>query len=351
MPADGVNSGAEPTGTAATGRLERDVQDLLRRARADGRFSGAAWVAGSRDGAHAGGEVGTLARDDARPVGPDSLFDLASVTKPIVGLALLRLVDRGVLDLDTTAGEVLEGWPDGPMARADLRSLLTHTSGAPGPTPLWREHEERGALLAALAALEFAPPGSWRYSSMGFIALGLVAERAAGIPLDRLVAREVTIPLGMSSTTFGPVDVARAVATEDCPWRGEVVRGQVHDENAVVLGGVAGHAGLFGTAEDLGRLGAALLRGELLGPDLHRAMRGAEDGRPLGWWPRAQCTYLGAQYGPDAFGHTGFTGTSLVIDPSADRWVVLLANRVHPSREPRGFEEVRREVHAAVAGG
>ena len=80
-------------------------------------------------------------------------------------------------------------------------------------------------------------------------------------------------------------------------------------------------------------------------------MRGAGDGRPLGWWPRAQCTYLGAQYGPDAFGHTGFTGTSLVIDPSAHRWVVLLANRVHPSREPRGFEEVRGEVHALVAGG
>ena len=339
------------TGASATDRLERTVQDLLRSARADGLFSGAAWAAGARDGARAGGEVGTHALDDERPVGPESLFDLASVTKPIVGLALLRLVDRGALDLGTTVGEVLEDWPDGPMARADLRSLLTHTSGAPGPTPLWREHEERDALLAALAALEFTAPGGWCYSSMGFIALGLVAERVAGIPLDQLVAREITTPLGMHRTTFGPVDAAQAVATEDCPWRGHVVRGQVHDENAVVLGGVAGHAGLFGTAEDLGRLGTALLRGELLGPDLHRAMRGAGDGRPLGWWPRAQCTYLGAQYGPDAFGHTGFTGTSLVIDPSADRWVVLLANRVHPSREPRGFEEVRREVHAVVAGG
>lgn len=351
MSAEHVRPGAGPAGAGATGRRERAVQDLLRSARADGQFSGASWAAGARDGAHAGGEVGTHALGDETPVGPESLFDLASVTKPIIGLALLRLVDRGALDLEATVGEMLEGWPDGPMARADLRSLLTHTSGAPGPTPLWREHEEPGALLAALAALEFTAPGSWCYSSMGFIALGLVAERAAGIPLDHLVAREITTPLGMHRTAFGPVDAAQAVATEDCPWRGHVVRGQVHDENAVVLGGVAGHAGLFGTAEDLGRLGTALLRGELLGPDLHRAMRGAEDGRPLGWWPRAQCTYLGAQYGPEAFGHTGFTGTSLVIDPSADRWVVLLANRVHPSREPRGFEEVRREVHAVVAGG
>lgn len=351
MPAEGETSGEGATGAEAADPLEHAVQDLLRRARTEGRFSGAAWAVGSRDGAHAGGEVGTLAVDDERPVGPGALFDLASVTKPIVGLALLRLVDRGALSLDTTVGEVLEDWPDGPMARADLRSLLTHTSGAPGPTPLWREHEERGALLAALAALDFTAPGRWCYSSMGFIALGLVAERAAGIPLDHLVAREITTPLGMEATTFGPVDAEHAAATEDCPWRGHVVRGQVHDENAAVLGGVAGHAGLFGTARDLGRLGAALLRGELLGPDLHRAMRGVEDGRPLGWWPRAQCTYLGDGYGPEAFGHTGFTGTSLVLDPSADRWVVLLANRVHPSREPRGFEDVRKDLHAAVAGG
>lgn len=351
MSAEGVGSSEEAAGAATADQFERAVQDLLGRARTDGRFTGAAWAVGSRDGAHVGGEVGTLSVDDERPVGPDALFDLASVTKPLVGLALLRLVDRGVLRLDATVGEVLEDWPDGPMARADLRSLLTHTSGAPGPTPLWREHEERGDLLAALAALEFTSPGRWCYSSMGFIVLGLVAERAAGMPLDLLVAHEITAPLGMDATTFGPVDAERAVATEDCPWRGHVVRGQVHDENAVVLGDVAGHAGLFGTARDLGRLGAALLRGEVLSPELHRAMRGVEDGRPLGWWPRAQCTYLGDGYGPEAFGHTGFTGTSLVIDPPANRWVVLLANRVHPSREQRGFEDVRKAVHAAVVGG
>ncbi|MDN5685384.1 MAG: beta-lactamase family protein [Brachybacterium sp.] len=325
--------------------IGRDVQDLLGRARGDGQFSAAAWAMGSSAGVQRSGEVGTFAHDDRRPIGSDALFDLASVTKPIVGLALLRLVDLGALDLDATVGEVLEDWPEGPMAHAGLRSLLTHTSGAPGPTPLWREHEGRTALLQALAELEFTAPGSWRYSSMGFIVLGLVAERVAGMSLDQLVAREITEPLGMTSTGYGPVPADRAVATEDCPWRGHVVRGEVHDENAVVLGGIAGHAGLFGTVGDMGLLGAGLLRGDLFTPGADRAMRGADDGRPLGWWPRAQCTYLGDHFGPEAFGHTGFTGTSLVIDPAADRWFVLLTNRVHPSREPRGFDVVRRAFH------
>lgn len=330
--------------------IGRDVQDLLERGRAGGQFSAAAWAVGTSAGAQHSGEVGTFARDDHRPIGPDALFDLASVTKPIVGLALLRLVDHGMLDLGTTVGEVLEDWPEGPMARADLRSLLTHTSGAPGPTPLWREYEGRDELLQALAELKFTAPGSWRYSSMGFIALGLVAERVAGMTLDQLVAREITEPLSMTSTGYGPVPADRAVATEDCPWRGHVVRGEVHDENAVVLGGIAGHAGLFGVAEDLGFLGTGLLRGDLFTPGLDRAMRGADDGRPLGWWPREQCTYLGDQFSPETFGHTGFTGTSLVIDPAADRWFVLLTNRVHPSREPRGFDAVRTTFHETVGG-
>lgn len=328
--------------------LAREVDGLLAAARENGQFSAAAWAVGSSAGVQHSGEVGTPSHQDLRPIGPDALFDLASVTKPIAGLALLRLIDRGVLGLDTQVGEVLTDWPDTPMARADLHSLLTHTSGAPGPTPLWREHPDRASFLHALARLKCTDPGTWRYSSMGFIVLGLVAERAAGLPLDELVAREITRPLGMHETGFGPVDPARAVATEDCPWRGHVVRGAVHDENAVVLGAPAGHAGLFGTAGDLGTLAGALLRGDLLDPALERAMRGADDARPLAWWPREQCTYLGEDFGDEVFGHTGFTGTSLVLDPPRDRWYCLLTNRIHPSREPRGFEQVRAAFHRLV---
>lgn len=328
---------------------DRTVREVLSRAREAGQFSAAAWAAGSSDGISFRGELGTPDRDAERPIGPEALFDLASVTKPLVGIAALRLIDRGELSLDTRVGDVLLTWPDTPLARADLRSLLTHTSGAPGPTPLYRDHPDRLSLIEALTYLPFTEPGRWRYSSMGFVALGLVVEEASGLRLDELVEREVTQPLGLSDVQYGPVAAGRAVATEDCPWRGHLVRGSVHDENAVVLDSAAGHAGLFGTANDLGSLAAALLRGDLLSPEMGRAMRGCVDGRPLGWWPREQCTYLGEAFSDQAFGHTGFTGTSVVLDPPADRWYCLLTNRVHPTREPRGFEEVRAEVHTVAA--
>lgn len=328
-----------------------ELTGLLETARAAGQFSAASWAVGSSSGTLGSGVLGTPSEDDATPIGPRTRFDLASVTKPIVGLTLLRLADRGLVALDARVGDVLADWPDGPMARADLRSLLTHTSGAPGPTPLFREHEDRDSLLHALARLEFTTPGRWCYSSMGFIALGLVTEEAGGAGLEALVHREITGPLEMDDTRYGPVDPGGAVATERCPWRDRLVRGTVHDENAEVLGGVAGHAGLFGTAEDLGKLGAALLRGSLLEPDLQDAMTGRSNGRPLGWWPRERCGFLDGTFGGSAYGHTGFTGTSLVIDPDRDRWFCLLTNRVHPTRDPRGFEHVRADFHAAASRG
>lgn len=326
------------------------VREALEYGRVQGRYSGASWAWGSSKGLEAAGRVGAVSVDDPQPVTEQHLFDLASVTKPLVALALLRRVDRGDLRLDQRVGEVLTDWPDTPMARTDLRSLLTHTSGAPGPTPLFREHPHREDLLAALSRLPVDPPGQWRYSSMGYITLGLAAEHATGMRLDDLLAQEVLDPCGMTRTRYGPVPPELAVATEDCPWRGHVVRGSVHDENAEVLGGIAGHAGLFGTADDLGRLATILLRGGFLAPDTERAMWGKDDGRPLGWWSRERCTYLPDTASERAVGHTGFTGTSLVLDPERDRWVCLLANRVHPSREPRGFEQTRAAVHALAFG-
>ena len=344
MPAEGNGGSGIPE--EATNRA---VREMLCRAREAGQFSAAAWAVGTSEGIFSCGELGTPAWDDASPIGPEPLFDLASVTKPIVALAVLRLIDRGALSLDTRVGEVRDGWPDTPMARANLWSLLTHTSGAPGTTPLYRDYPDRASLIEALARLPVTVPGEWRYSSMGFISLGLVAEMASGLSLDELVEREVAQPLGMNDVRYGPVAPGRAVATEDCPWRGHLVRGSVHDENAVVMGGVAGHAGLFGTAGELGKLAAALLRGGLLSPETDRAMRGSIDGRPLGWWPREQCTYLGPGTSASAFGHTGFTGTSLVVDPSEDRWYCLLTNRIHPTRESRGFEDTRVAFHAVAA--
>ena len=209
----------------------------------------------------------------------------------------------------------------GTAADVTVYQLLTHTSGLPGQVPLYRSHPTRAELLRALGELPRRARYPVEYSSQGFILLGLVAEAAAGRPLDELVADLVCAPLGMTGTVFAP-DVAgraQAVATERCPWRGRTVVGEVHDENAVVLGGVCGHAGLFAPLSDLERLGRALAGGgrALLRPDTFALMTAPhtdalELRRCLAWQGQdRQGSPVGRSFSSGAYGHTGFTGTSI----------------------------------------
>lgn len=210
-------------------------------------------------------------------------------------------------------------------------------------------------MLSALRALPVNPKPTVEYSSQGFMLLGLILEAASGQRLPRLIEEFVVAPAGMSSTMFNPPssEISRAVSTEDCPWRGHVVRGRVHDENAVVLGGEAGHAGLFSTADDLSRLGQALLAapagGKLLSPSAMRVLANSDaapGSRPLGFWPRESSgSTSGDLLSARAFGHTGFTGTSFWIDPTAGMYFVLLTNRVHPSRSGPSIAPIRRRFH------
>ncbi|MFF6955557.1 serine hydrolase [Streptomyces sp. NPDC008317] len=323
-------------------------------------YSGAAWSVGTAAGPLDRGWTGTRAWDGPALTG-DELWDLASVTKPVVGLAVMALVDRGAVDLAGTVGRYLPAYRGGDKADLTVRQLLTHTSGLPGQVQLYREHPTRKALLEALRLLppRSAPDTRVEYSSQGFILLGLIAESAAGEPLDALVDQLVCAPLGLKDTGFNPDEAgrARAVATEDCPWRGRVVAGEVHDENAVVMGGVGGHAGLFAPLADVERLGRSLAGGarELLRPETfaemtaphtdHLALR-----RGLAWQGQDPVgSPVGPSPGPDSFGHTGFTGTSLWIDPATARYAVLLTNRVHPSRTADGITAVRHAFHTAAA--
>lgn len=335
--------------------MASELATLLAKAREDKVFSAAAWSVGTADGVLDRGLLGTTAWDGP-PVRADSVWDLASVTKPITGLAVLALADRGVLDIDARLTEYLPAWRE--KGGITVRQLLTHTSGLPGGTPLYREHRTREALLDAIrfGPLRTAPGARVEYSSQGFIVLGLIAEAVGGTPLDRLVAELVTAPAGMTGTGFSPAEPARAVATEYCPWRGQVVRGQVHDENAVVLGGICGHAGLFGTLADLETLGRVLVAGAapLLEPRTHEEAiswqtRGLNLRRGLAWQGLdVPGSPVGTALGRRSYGHTGFTGTSLFVDPDAGRYFVLLTNRVHPARTGTGIERVRREFHAAA---
>jgi serine-type D-Ala-D-Ala carboxypeptidase len=291
------------------------------------------------------------------PADADTLFDLASLTKVIVTLPLVLLLhQRGRWSIDDPVARWLPGAPPSPVT---ISQCLLHVSGLVPHRPYYETcagpAEIRQAVIAELA--DAGPAGPISYSDLGFMLLGWAVEECVGEPLAELALREVLGPLGMTSTGYLPrAPLTRIAATEadgDQRAGGGVVWGQVHDGNAFALGGVSGHAGLFGTAADLGRFASALLTPErhpvlsastLRLMTARRAGSGTEE-RVLGWRLR-----------PDAWGdwpegtiwHTGFTGTSLLIAPGLDLAVVLLTNAVHPVRRLDETAAFRARVHRAI---
>ncbi|NYI71560.1 CubicO group peptidase (beta-lactamase class C family) [Naumannella cuiyingiana] len=285
----------------------------------------------------------------------DTIYDLASISKLFTSIVVLQQVERGRVDLDAAVADYLPEFaangPDDPDGKASItvRQLLTHTSGLPPFLPLWRDQPDPDSRLrAALTAKLSNPPGStYTYSDLNLIALGELVHRVSGKTLDRLVADDITGPLRMTDTGYNPDPSLRPriAATEEqrAPDRG-VVWGEVHDENAWSLGGVAGHAGVFSTSADLARLAQAMLNGGVLDgrrimqPETVEAMITNEntgfpgDDHGLGF-ELNQHWYMDGLSGPRTAGHTGYTGTSLVIDFDSRSFVILLTNRVHPSRE------------------
>lgn len=336
------------------------IEAILRRAQQDRAFSCAAWSTGTADRVDSAGVIGELSWGGP-PAGADTLWDLASVTKPIVALAVMALVQDGVLTLDDTAGQHLADYRGTDKEQLTVRQMLTHTAGFPAELPMYRWCDTRKAMLDELrdAALRYRPGTDVEYTSQGFIVLGLIAEAATGEGLDEIVRRAVTDPTGMARTRFrlDRADRASAAATEDCAWRGGVVHGTVHDENAEVLGGIAGHAGLFASLSDMQALAQLLCRGasgedtpvlsaRTLATMIAPATDHLRERRTLGWQGREPTlSPAGDLAGPRTFGHTGFTGTSLWVDPDAGRYVVLLTNRVHPTRRNGGLARIRRLVH------
>ena len=297
-----------------------------------------------------GGEAVTL----------DTRFDLASLTKVVVTLpSILHLVDAKEVRLEHPVSHFFSsaGWAQSPsLGDVTLRQLLTHTSGLPAWTPLFAWVSERRTALANVLQTSLGKP-NYAYSDLGFILLGAVVERVSGKRLDEFVTEHVFEPLELPHLSFGPLHTVPVAATEDCGWRGELLEGTVHDENAWVMDGVAGHAGLFGTAEDLACYAQAWLRlDERLGNEtLLREAVSAHvevDGirRGLGWQLRGEGSSVGSVASSSAYGHTGFTGTSLWVDPAQGWFAVLLTNRVHPHRtRGQNIHALRRAFHEALA--
>ena len=289
-----------------------------------------------------------------------TIFDLASLTKAVVtALLAMRLVEQNLWRLDDSLKRFLPRFNE-PTIK--IKHLLTHTAGLPPWANLFwlgagkekvleQIYENRWPIASALF-----PPGQLvLYSDLGFILLGEAIEKVAGVKLDRLAREWIFTPLGMKDTMFNPADdlKSRIAATEDDPTRGGVLIGMVHDENAWAMGGVSGHAGLFSTAADLAIYAQMLLNSGLYGEERVLSSRsiqlmtspqteGLNERRGLGWLLQGKKTVsAGDLFSESAFGHTGFTGTSLWIDPRYRLIVVLLTNRVHPARE-RGVTEIRR---------
>lgn len=300
--------------------------------------------------------------EDAAACQVDTIFDLASLTKVIATTALvMRQVEAGRLSLSTRLAEMLPAWRGDARDEVTIRHLLDHSSGVPAHARLWEQTSGRAAFEAAIGRmpLERTPGTESVYSDLGFILLGFVLEDRAGGPLvDEFasIAGEIGGEIG-----YRPAEALRhrIAPTEDDPWRGRVLRGEVHDENAAALGGVAGHAGLFGTLTSVGAFARTVLatftRETWLGSSaLMRTFAARTNvpgsSRALGWDTMRPTSSCGTLMSPTAIGHTGFTGTSLWIDWERSLYVVLLTNRVHPTRTNNALIALRPRIHDAVMG-
>jgi len=304
-----------------------------------------------------------MERPTHREMSPSTVFDLASLTKVLVTVPLaLILVELGEWTLKDPIGKFVPKLKGEWARRATIWHLLTHTSGLPPWAALFSQAMGKEGILELICsdkwplASPVSEPGERViYSDLGYILCGVAIEEITGGGLDSLASEWIFEPLGMKDTMFNPPAslTERIAATEDDPRRGGVLVGKVHDENAWAMGGVSGHAGLFSTAYDLAIYAQTLLNGghygdnRILSPRSVELMvspqtEGLNERRGLGWLLQGESTVpAGDLLSELAFGHTGFTGTALWIDPRYELIVVLLTNRVHPSRE-RGAEEIQR---------
>ena len=309
------------------------------------------------------------------PIKPETRFDIASLTKPIATTTMAMLLyERGLLELDAPVSGTVPEFLTDDVRRAEvtIRMLLAHSSGLPAYEKLFLRYSARNDLLrAAFATALTADPGSRaEYSDIGFIILGIALERIAEESLDVFCQRDIFGPVGMLNTTFNPpadlrskipptaderADALHETTKARSTFRNRVIRGEVQDENACVLGGVAGHAGLFSTAEDVACFAHVLLDGgnPILRPEtiaLFTRRESTPEGtsRALGWDTPSSPSQSGQYFGSRSFGHLGYTGTSLWIDPDRKLSVTLLTNRTWPDCSNQAMKQVRPKVHDAI---
>jgi CubicO group peptidase (beta-lactamase class C family) len=369
--------------------MNRVIQAALQSAVDEGVFPGAQLAVRLRGELRCVVVAGRLSSEPpGLPVQPTTLYDLASLTKPLAtGTSLLLLVQRSKVTLDDPVQEILSELEGTPIGQATVRDLLAHRSGLPGWRPFYERLDARGMVQGFSGGdqpvkqyilkmirdepLLYARRERCVYSDLGFMLLGLLVERVTEMALDRWCEEAIVRPLAAYPMMFCPtaggaqfdvvrrmVDVSHIAPTEQDEWRNRLLRGEVHDENAAAMGGVAGHAGLFGTAESVLAVSGAwlcgyhgresIVEGEFVRQFTARQESAAQSSWALGWDTPSSPSSSGSSFSERSFGHLGYTGTSLWIDPLRELEVVLLSNRVHPHRRNERIKAFRPWIHDLV---
>jgi len=352
----------------------KSVNDLMQGGVTSGVFPGAVLLGATRDRVEFLEAFGLARLSPERPVTTGTVFDLASLSKPLATtLALMLLIQDERFDLDQALCSVIPDFSSSDKAEITVRQLLSHRSGLPDYRPYYKKlvgiplSERKGSLRALLLSeqLIHEPGQVCQYSDLDFMLLQWLIEDTANMSLDRFVEESVYGPLGLKNLFFIPLGVAKGrddqpyAATEKCPWRKKVLYGEVHDDNAYAMGGVAGHAGLFGTAQDVYVLLRELLNvyegkpnSGLFRRDLVKVFFQRQSG--VGSWalgfdtPSRPDSSSGRSFSDQSVGHLGFTGTSFWVDLVKGVIVVLLTNRIHPNRENEQIKSFRPLLHDIV---
>jgi CubicO group peptidase (beta-lactamase class C family) len=349
----------------------KSVDNLMKQAVANEVFPGGVLLVAEKEEIVFFEAYGYAHLSNQAPMTKDTIFDLASLTKPLgTTLAVMRLIQNDQIGLEDPLSQILPEFEDTDKAGVKIKNLLYHDSGLPDYRPFYKalENVDRSSRRSALRKLLVQEPlvnpigKTVVYSDLGFMILAWVIEHVSERRLDGFVVEEIYQPLGLNYLFFNSRNSAAPrchfAATENCPWRKKILEGQVHDENAYVVGGVEGHAGLFGTADSIYRLLVELLaiyRGQRKSAIFHKDLlqrffkRLPGTDKALGFdAPRVTGSSCGRGFSPNSVGHLGFTGTSFWMDLESTTVVILLTNRVHPSRKNEAIKEFRPVLHDAV---
>ena len=301
---------------------------------------------------------------DSPDVKPSTIYDLASLTKVIATTtAAMICIDRKYFTLDDKVEKFIPDFKANDKENITIRNLLLHNSGLPAWEKFYDKNLTKDQILSDIysSKLEYKTGSKTVYSDLGMIVLGKVIEKVTNSSLDKFCKKEIFEPLGMNDTYFNPPDSVKykiPPTENDTYWRNRLIKGEVHDETASLLGGVSGHAGLFSNVEDLAKFLLLILNKgfyknkRIINPEtveLFTKRQSQESSRALGWDTKSETgSSAGNLFGTISFGHTGFTGTSIWVDPDRNLFVVFLTNRVYPSREKNKLLSIRPKLHDAV---